>query len=223
MFDINLDSIIIHSKLIYWGIEALIVFAAMSIDLTSGISKAKQRGEITTSRLLRKSVNKFITYEGSLFLGLLVDILIYLSKLFEIFHKFFNFEHLFLGIPIVSSIIAMFLVSIELKSIFEKADQKLSDTAADEFLLLKNLAKTLGPTKLKDVIEALEKTKEQKAILIEEAEKKRLEKQRKKEEEKLAQIEELKKKLKQLEGSVEESIPPPAPATKKRGRKKKED
>jgi hypothetical protein len=220
MFDINLDSIIIHSKLIYWGIEALIVFAAMSIDLTSGISKAKQRGEITTSRLLRKSVNKFITYEGSLFLGLLVDILIYISKLFEIFHKFFNFEHLFLGIPIVSSIIAMFLVSIELKSIFEKADQKLSDTAADEFLLLKNLAKTLGPTKLKDVIEALEKTKEQKAILIEEAEKKRLEKQRKKEEEKLAQIEELKKKLKQLEGSVEDNTPPPV--TRKRGRKKKE-
>jgi hypothetical protein len=220
MFDINLDGMIIQSKLIYWGIEALIVFAAMTIDLSSGINKAKQRGEMTSSRLLRKTVNKFITYEGSLFLGLLVDILIYLSKLFEIFNKLFDFGYLFLGIPIVSSIIAMFLVSIELKSIFEKADQKLSDTAAEEFLLLKNLAKSLGPAKLKDVIEALEKTKEQKAILAEEEEKKKLEKQRKKEEEKLAQIEELKNKLKQLEGSVEDNTPPPT--TKKRGRKKKD-
>jgi hypothetical protein len=221
MFDISLDSIIIHSKLVYWGIEALIVFAAMSIDLASGISKAKQRGEMTSSRLLRKSVSKFITYEGSLFLGLLVDILIYISKLFEVFHKFFDFEHIFLGIPVVSSIIAMFLVSIEMKSIFEKADQKLSNTAADEFLLLKNLAKSLGPAKLKDVIEVLEKTKEQKAILLEEEERKKRENRRKKEEEKLAQIEELKKKLKQLEGSDERDnnkITPP----KKRGRKKKE-
>ena len=224
MFDISLDSIIIHSKLVYWGIEALIVLTAMSIDLASGISKAKQRGEMTSSRLLRKSVSKFITYEGSLFLGLLVDILIYISKLFEVFHKFFDFEHLFLGIPVVSSIIAMFLVSIEMKSIFEKADQKLSNTAEDEFLLLKNLAKSLGPAKLKDVIEALEKTREQKAILLEEAEKKKKEKQRKKEEEKLAQIEGLKKKLKQLEGSDKEDnnkITPSAPP-KKRGRKKKE-
>jgi hypothetical protein len=177
---------------------------------------------------LRKSISKFITYEGCLFLGLLVDLLIYLGRIFEVCHKIFDFNHLFLGIPIISSVMAVFLVGIEIKSVFEKADQKFSNAAVDEFLLLKNLAKTLGPAKLKDVIEVLEETKKQKDELKAEEkakkEKEKEEKKKKKEEEKLKKkeldevkkIEELRKQLLELE--QENTIIKPV---SKRGRKKK--
>ena len=228
MFDLELDSQILHSKLIIWSIEALIVLGAMSVDLISGVNKARQRGEATTSRLLRKSISKFITYEGCLFLGLLVDLLIYLGRIFEVCHKIFDFNHLFLGIPVISSVMAVFLVGIEIKSVFEKADQKFSNAAVDEFLLLKNLAKTLGPAKLKDVIEVLEETKKQKDELKAEEkakkEKEKEEKKKKKEEEKLKKreldevkkIEELRKQLLELE--QDNIITKPV---SKRGRKKK--
>lgn len=229
MFDLELDSQILHSKLVIWSIEALIVLGAMSVDLISGVNKARQRGEATTSRLLRKTISKFITYEGCLFLGLLVDLLIYLGRIFEVCHKIFDFGHLFLGIPVISSVMAVFLVGIEIKSVFEKADQKFSNAAVDEFLLLKNLAKTLGPAKLKDVIEVLEETKKQKDELkAEEKEKREREKEdkrKKKEEERLKKkeleevkkIEELKKQLLELEQNSHISAKQPS----KRGRKKK--
>ena len=228
MFDLELDSQILHSKLDIWSIEALIVLGAMCVDLISGVNKAKQRGEATTSRLLRKSVSKFITYEGCLFLGLLVDLLIYLGRIFEVCHKIFDFNHIFLGIPITSSVMAVFLVGIEIKSVFEKADQKFSNAAVDDFLLLKNLAKTLGPAKLKDVIEVLEETKKQKDLLrAEEKAKKEREREekrikseeaklRKKELEEVKKIEELRKQLLELESNTTVVKP-----VSKRGRKKK--
>lgn len=223
MIDPTVDIPILQSKLLIWAIEALIVLSAMGIDLASGLNKAKQRGEATTSRLLRKSISKFITYEGSLFLGFLLDTLIYLGKLFEIFHKIFDFGHIFLGIPVISTIISIFLVGIEVKSVFEKADQKIADTAIDEFLLLKNLAKNLGPAKLKSIIEVVEETKKQKDELKKEkaaeAKKAAEEKKKRKEEDRLKKKEleeeekilELKKKLEELEKG----------ASTKRGRKKK--
>lgn len=225
MIDPTIDLPVIHSKLLIWAIEALIVLVAMGIDLAAGINKAKARGEATTSRLLRKSISKFITYEGSLFLGLLLDLLIYLGKLFEIFHKILDFNHVFLGVPVISTVISIFLVGIEVKSVFEKADQKLADTAIDEFLLLKNLAKNLGPAKLKSIIEVVEETKKQKDELkkekAEEAKKAAEERKRKKEEEKLRKQElveeekilELKRRLEELEKNSKLSV--------KRGRKKK--
>lgn len=224
MIDPTLDIPVIHSKLLIWGIEALVVLSAMGIDLVSGLNKAKLRGEATTSRLLRKSISKFITYEGSLFLGFLLDLLIYLGKLFEVFHKVLDFNHLFLGIPIISTVISIFLVGIEIKSVFEKADQKIADTAVDEFLLLKNLAKNLGPAKLKSIIEVVEETKRQKDEIKKEkkeaAKKAAEERKKKKEEDKLKKqeqseeekIAELKRRLQELEEKK---------TSVKRGRKKK--
>jgi hypothetical protein len=224
MIDPTLDIPVIHSKLLIWGIEALVVLSAMGIDLVSGLNKAKLRGEATTSRLLRKSISKFITYEGSLFLGFLLDLLIYLGKLFEVFHKVFDFNHIFLGIPIISTVISIFLVGIEIKSVFEKADQKIADTAVDEFMLLKNLAKNLGPAKLKSIVEVIEETKRQKDEMkkekeeaakkaAEERKKKReedkIKKQEQSEEEKIA---ELKRRLQELERKK---------TSVRRGRKKK--
>ena len=105
----------------------------------------------------------------------------------------------------------------------EKADQKIADTAIDEFLLLKNLAKNLGPAKLKSIIEVVEETKKQKDELKKEkaaeAKKAAEEKKKRKEEDRLKKKEleeeekilELRKKLEELEKGT----------STKRGRRKK--
>ena len=63
----------------------LIVFFAMMIDLASGLRKAKIRGELRSSQALKRSITKFITYEGSMIIALGVDMLIHMSKLAQMF------------------------------------------------------------------------------------------------------------------------------------------
>ncbi len=47
-------------------IACVLVLGAMCIDLVSGLYKAKQRGEIRSSWGLKRTLTKFITYEGSM-------------------------------------------------------------------------------------------------------------------------------------------------------------
>ena len=47
-------------------VAMLIVLFAMTIDLASGLNKAKLRGERHTSEGLRRTLMKFITYEGGM-------------------------------------------------------------------------------------------------------------------------------------------------------------
>ena len=42
----------------------LVVLFAMSVDLVSGIRKAKLRGEMRTSTALKRTLTKFISYQG---------------------------------------------------------------------------------------------------------------------------------------------------------------
>lgn len=100
-------------------IACIIVFLAMMIDLASGLYKAKQRGEIRTSWALKRSLNKFIGYEGGMLIAFGVDALIYLSRLFELFGL-----DVITGVPVVTCIIGIFLLVVEFISIREKADKK---------------------------------------------------------------------------------------------------
>ena len=73
----------------------LIVFFAMMIDLASGLRKAKIRGELRSSQALKRSITKFITYEGSMIIALGVDMLIHMSKLPQMFGlELFGFQHM---------------------------------------------------------------------------------------------------------------------------------
>ena len=100
-------------------LACLIVLAAMVIDLCSGLYKAKQRGELRSSWGLKRSMSKFIMYEGGMLIAAGVDALLQLSHLL----KLFSLSHLE-GIPFVTCLLGVFLLVVEFLSVREKADEK---------------------------------------------------------------------------------------------------
>lgn len=97
----------------------LIVLVAMAVDLASGLYKAKLRGELRTSEGLRRTLMKFITYEGGMLIAIGVDILLHLSQIGALFHL-----DVLYNVPIVTCIVGIFLLVVEMLSVREKADAK---------------------------------------------------------------------------------------------------
>lgn len=126
-------------------IACVIVMLAMAIDLAAGLYKAKQRGEIRTSWGLKRTISKFIMYEGSMLIAAGVDVLLHLANLAALFHL-----TPIIGLPVVTCLVGVFLCVIEFLSIREKSDTKelKEQQKAAELLsqLLKNkeLGKALG-------------------------------------------------------------------------------
>lgn len=100
-------------------LACVLVFFAITIDLVAGIHKAKMRGELRTSKALRRTINKFITYEGGLIIAGCVDILIHISNIFLAMHLDFLYDF-----PIVACCVAIFLLAVEWLSVREKASNK---------------------------------------------------------------------------------------------------
>lgn len=100
-------------------IACVIVMLAMAIDLAAGLYKAKQRGEIRTSWGLKRTISKFIMYEGCMLIAAGVDVLLHLANLAALFHL-----TPIIGLPVVTCLVGVFLCIIEFVSIREKSDTK---------------------------------------------------------------------------------------------------
>lgn len=100
-------------------IACLIVFMAMIVDLVSGLYKAKQRNEMRSSWGLKRTLSKFIMYEGGMVIAAGIDLLIFLSKLFVLFHL-----DVMQGVPVITCIVGIFLLIVEFLSVREAADEK---------------------------------------------------------------------------------------------------
>jgi phage-related holin len=96
-----------------------IVLCAMVIDLVSGLAKAKQRGEIRSSWGLKRSLNKFIMYEGGMLIAAGIDVLMHASHIYQLV----RLEAIY-GIPIITCLLGVFLLVVEFFSVREKADEK---------------------------------------------------------------------------------------------------
>ena len=101
-------------------LSMVVVLFAMIIDLISGLMKAKQRNEVRSSYGLKRTLNKFIMYEGGMLIAAGVDLLIHLSHLQELFHL-----EVIHGIPVVTLLLGIYLLIGEGISVREKADQKI--------------------------------------------------------------------------------------------------
>lgn len=100
-------------------LACLIVLAGMGIDLVAGLYKAKQRGEIRSSFGLKRTLSKFIMYEGGMLIAAGIDLLIYLGKLYDLLGL-----DVLVGLPFVTCLAGIFLLIVEYISIREKADEK---------------------------------------------------------------------------------------------------
>ena len=140
-----MDINIIKEMTVLVVIACIIVFFAMMIDLASGLYKAKQRGEIRSSWGLKRTLSKFIMYEGGMMIAFGVDMLIYFSKLLELFHL-----TPIVGIPVVSCMVGIFLLVVEFMSIREKSDKKTKKDFSEAGELL---SKLLSSNTFKDAVE----------------------------------------------------------------------
>ncbi|MCM1223966.1 MAG: phage holin family protein [Lachnospiraceae bacterium] len=100
-------------------LACFIVLCAMIIDLISGLAKAKQRGEIRSSWGLKRSLNKFIMYEGGMLIAAGIDLLMHASHVYYLF----KLEAIY-GIPVITCLLGVFLLVVEFMSVREKADEK---------------------------------------------------------------------------------------------------
>lgn len=100
-------------------IAAFIVFVAMTVDLASGLYKAKIRGEVHSSWGLKRSVQKFILYEGSIMIAGGIDVLVLTCRVTAIIGC-----NVLNGIALFTGLIAILLCIVEIWSLREKADEK---------------------------------------------------------------------------------------------------
>ena len=126
-------------------IACLLVLFAMIIDLISGLSKARQRGELRSSWGLKRTLTKFITYEGGMLIAAGVDILMHMCHILELFHLDILYRT-----PVITCMLAIFLLIVEFISVREKADKKIRS----EFQQVEELASKL--VKKDDIRELIE-------------------------------------------------------------------
>lgn len=127
----------------------LMVLAAMIIDLIAGLYKAKQRGDLRTSEALRRTLTKFISYEGGLMIATMADLFIHFCKFYPLIGI-----NMLIGVPVVSLLVGLFLLVVEFMSVREKADAKTKNQQAKAAEILAGLISK------EDVLELIRVAKE---------------------------------------------------------------
>jgi membrane protein required for beta-lactamase induction len=131
-------------------VEYLLVLLAVISDLWSGVRKAKQRGEARTSYGFKRTVDKLCKYYNLMIALTILDCM----QIVGIWYIDQYYGYSFPVFPIVTLIGALSIGMIEVKSIYEKADEKVKDDYHQVAALLAELAKNRKDTdKLHDMVE----------------------------------------------------------------------
>lgn len=147
----------IYEMLIIVIFEFFVVLIAMSWDFCSGYYKARLRGEDRNSYGLRRTVSKFILYAGSICIASGIDSISFVCRFWEFIH----FSPL-MKIPVVTSIVAVFILVTEVRSIWEKADAKQRRQAGKTAELISSIInkESLKEAFTQAIIEAKDKEEE---------------------------------------------------------------
>ena len=128
--------------------EYFLVLAAAAADLASGLRKARRRGETTRSRALRRTVDKLARYYNVLIVLTVVDAMQITAAVFLRTVEGYDVP----TIPVFTLIGSLGMAFIEVKSIFEKGDNKEKQQLAELISLLESIADN---DRLKRIIEKL--------------------------------------------------------------------
>lgn len=121
----------IGSMLSVVAVAMLIVLGAMVVDLLSGINKARQNGKMRTSWGLKRTMGKFIMYEGGMLIAAGVDVLMHASHLYDLLRL-----EAIRGVPFVTCLVGVFLCIVEFMSVRETADTKTKKEWAETARLI---------------------------------------------------------------------------------------
>lgn len=113
------------------------VFVMILADLWSGVRKAKVRGEVRSSFMYKKTIDKIARYYNAMIALTVIDCMQmggmwYLDGYYSWSVPIF---------PIVTLLGALGISLVELKSIYEKADEKVKGDYKDVALLVAEIAK----------------------------------------------------------------------------------
>lgn len=132
--------------------EYVLVLAAVGGDLVSGVRKARRRGEATRSRALRRTVDKIARYYNVLAVLTVVDAM----QLTAVFYLRVVEGYDVPTVPVFTLVGSLGMAAVEVKSIFEKGDQKEKRQLAEIAELLENLT---GNEHVKQIFEILKNAK----------------------------------------------------------------
>jgi phage-related holin len=131
-----LKEIITSRILTLSAVAMLLVFLAMAIDLIAGLRKAKKRGEIRSSWGLKRTIDKFVSYEGAMLIASMADVMVFFCHVWEIVGL-----KMLQGVPVLSCVLAVFLLLVEFISVREKADEKTKTEISRAGDMLKNVTR----------------------------------------------------------------------------------
>lgn len=113
------------------------VFAMILADLWSGIRKAKIRGEVRSSYGYKKTIDKIARYYNALIALTVIDVM----QMAGIWYLTCYYGWSVPIFPIVTLLGALGISLVELKSIYEKADEKVKGDYKDVASLVAEIAK----------------------------------------------------------------------------------
>lgn len=98
----------------------IIVLVAIIVDLASGLRKAKLNNQYRSSEALRRTITKFIQYEGAVLIGLSIDMLLHMGGIFKVIEVIDLYNT-----PVMTLIIGIYNCVCEFISVRENADAKM--------------------------------------------------------------------------------------------------
>ena len=155
-----MDYITKATVIVFWMIFGLylLVLCAILADLVSGIRKAKKRGEARTSYGLKRTVDKLARYYNGLFALTIVD----LMQMVGVWYLDLYYNYHIPLFPMITLIGAVGIGIIEVKSIYETAEDTVKDPSQQVIEMLGYIAGHKGsPDDIaKKVVEYLNSKKE---------------------------------------------------------------
>lgn len=133
---------------IVWALFSLLVFVAIGVDLVSGWRKATLRHEAHTSYALSRTITKILMYQGSMVITGCIDIVLTVCRVAELLHMDV-LQHL----PVISGLMCIMLCLVEIKSVYEKAEDKSRRRIKETAEILGNLLRNTDLEKLKQKTE----------------------------------------------------------------------
>ncbi len=116
--------------------EYILVFLAMMADLWSGVRKAKQRGDRRTSYGYQRTVAKASRYYNMMIALTVIDAM----QIIGVWYLSTFYDYRLPIFPFITTIGAIGVGFIELKSIYEKAEDKAKNDYAQLAVLIGKLA-----------------------------------------------------------------------------------
>lgn len=153
MENIALESSLLLFALILMIGEYILVLLSVSADLFSGLRKARKRGEARRSKALRLTIDKLCRYYNALFALTVIDIMQIAAVEYLRIACCFSIP-LF---PLFTLIGSIGIAIIEVKSIFEKAEDKERADAEYAARTLLKCLKSLNDYNLTEIINELKK------------------------------------------------------------------